>query len=221
MISCLLNSPFPRLGPVWGPVTPWCSVHIRLHGKKLKINIQTPAEPGSSNMRMEPSPDSRDDNVNGSDTILVISKSVIRARNTVYEAREYGSVYPLRILFVLPSIILTRWMWSAVSAAVLTAGWAKGEDVWDVRLTPSAEWWRESDHSHPQLWPDSHTANTSQVQSWLSWIVKSPFHWQHSIVIPNIQLKLSDSKSPSHVMYISKLSSSDSSHTLVISKQSL
>ena len=75
-------------------------------------------------MRMEPSPDSRDDNVNGSDTILVISKSVIRARNTatVYEAREYGSVYPLRILFVLPSIILTRWMWSAVSAAVLTAG---------------------------------------------------------------------------------------------------
>ena len=87
--------PFHRLGLVWGPVTPCCPVHIRLHGKKLKINIQTPAEPGSSNMRMEPSPDSRDDNVNGSDTILVISKSVIRARKTVYKAGEYGSVNPI------------------------------------------------------------------------------------------------------------------------------
>ena len=36
----------------------------------------------------------------------------------------------------------------------------------------------------------------------MSWISKSPFHWQHSIVIPNIQLKLSDSKSPSDVMYL-------------------
>ena len=70
---------------MWGPVTPWCSVHIRLHGKKLKINIQTPAEPGSSNMRMEPSPDSRDDNVNGSDTILVISKFVIQAARKNYK----------------------------------------------------------------------------------------------------------------------------------------
>ena len=67
-----------------GSRPPWCSVHIRLHGKKLKINIQTPAEPGSYHMRMELSPDSRDDNVNGSDTILVISKSVVLARNTQF-----------------------------------------------------------------------------------------------------------------------------------------
>ena len=148
-------------------------------------------------MRMEPSPDSRDDNVNGSDTILVISKSVIRARKTVYKAGEYGSVNPIMFLDFnicssLLNYYLTRWMWYAVLQCCCRMSW-RGEDVWYVRVTLRVEWWSESDHWHSQLWPDSHTANTSQVRSWMSRIIKSPFrsfgntqlnsHSQYSIEI--------------------------------------
>ena len=160
---------------------------------------------------MEPGPDSRDDNVNGSDTILVISKFVIQAARKNY--KDEFTVLDIFVksnwkdekktckglIFILPFLRVCSQPVVCQSAVLLTAGderrrgWRCVRD--SVRVTLRVE--SECDGGclttpHSQLWPDSHTANTSQVQSWMSRILKSPSHWQHSIVIPrhsNIQLK--------------------------------